>query len=72
VSQQDQRNDAKALRIIVALWAEGVSADNIVRLLNYHFEPTYVVSVHNRIPSIMRVPEGHNYAPNVTVWSPTK
>ena len=67
---QEARNDAKAQRLIAMLYVEGVSPENITRLLNYHFNETFQCEHDARRKStIKRVPEGSNYAPPVTIWS---
>ncbi len=70
---QEARNDAKALRLIDMLYAEGVSPENITRLLNFHFEQVFSCEHDARYRSVIkRVPDGANYAPPFTVWSQPK
>lgn len=63
------RNDQQALRIILALSAEGVIPENITRLLNYHYSDTFQCDkdAHEKA-SIRRIPDGTNYAPTIEIW----
>lgn len=67
---QEARNDASAKRIIDFLCTEGVSVENIVRTLNYHFSQTFIADkdVRSGKAIIRRVAEGSNYAPNIDIW----
>lgn len=73
MSTTEFRNDSKAIRIINILYAEGVSPENITRLLNYHFDETYSCQTDARnLAVIRRIANSDNYAPPITVWSQTK
>ena len=67
---QETRNDAKALRLIAYNYGEGVSPENITRLLNYHFAQVFQCERDARNKcKINRIADGTSYAPPVTIWS---
>lgn len=70
IMSQEARNDLKAQRLIEMLYGEGVSPENITRLLNYHFADTHQHDKDDRTQKsvIRRVPDGHNFAPSVELW----
>ena len=65
----EARNDAQAKKLIEFCHSEGVASENIVRLLNYHFDQTYSCDRDvNHKATIRRIPTGSNYAPPVIIW----
>ena len=65
----EQRNDARAKRLIDFNLSEGVTAENIVRMLNYHFTETFMLDKdHHTSKQLIRRLAEVDGAPNVEIW----